>query len=162
MEFEYYCIVALGQINGISDIIRKISDMKVTQIEQKGVLIATFSSNFTIGELKELIGGDRRTFFIFPANPEITAFNIGLDDKHDEMFGHILNIYANKELNELSLKLESIHVESQEIDLRPELVVERMGREERSNKIDELLEKGVENLNEDEQKILEILSKNLD
>lgn len=91
MRFRNYCIVALGNVDGIKDIINKMSETTPRNMQQKGVFIGTFSCTFTPVELRDIFDSNNRTFFIFEVGAESNAYKVGRDDIHEQLFGYIEN-----------------------------------------------------------------------
>lgn len=95
MNFNDYCIVGLGDVSGIKDLVKKISQTNPRCLEQQGVLIATFSSAFTISELKDIFEKDKRTFFVFEIGLDKSVYKIGKENIHQQLFGHLENVPIN-------------------------------------------------------------------
>ncbi len=94
MNLSNYCIIALGDVSGFKDIVRKISEISPRCLEQQGVFIGTFSSMFTIAELRDIFDGEKKTFFVFEVgNQEKSAYKIGKPDIHEQLFGYLNDIY---------------------------------------------------------------------
>lgn len=91
MRFRNYCIVALGVVDGIKDIVNKLTETKLKFIEQKGVFIGTFSCTFSTTELRDIFDRESRTFFIFEVGDDNSAYKIGKENLHEDLFGHIEN-----------------------------------------------------------------------
>ena len=170
MAFKNYCIVALGDISGIVDIIKRVSENAPRKLEQTGVLICTFSSVMTVSELKDAISTENKTFFIFEVGNDTAAYKIGRDDIHEQLFGHIeeggddmLNMLTSnlmhgiRESNgQMSGNTSSVTItEEEEID------VSDLTKPQIQKEIDKLLDKGLKNLDEKEKERLELLTKNM-
>lgn len=109
MRFKNYCIVALGGVDGIKDIISKISETNLRCLQQTGVFIGTFTCAMSAAELREIFDREKRTFFIFEVGDDTSAYKIGKDDIHEQLFGYIenggeevLNIMTDKLMSEIN------------------------------------------------------------
>jgi hypothetical protein len=91
MEYKNYCLVGLGTIDGMKDDIIKVSEFSPRLIEQKKVIIATFSSVMEPSELRDFFDNPERIFFIFEVNDESAAYFIGRPEIQKQLFGHIEN-----------------------------------------------------------------------
>jgi hypothetical protein len=171
MEFKNYCIVALGDIDGIVDIIKRVSENAPRKLEQTGVLICTFSSIMTVTEIKETINTKKRTFFIFEVGSDTAAYRVGREDIHDQLFGHIdkggddllsaLTSNLMHGIRESSEHSMSGNTRSATITEDEEISVSELSKPEIQNEIDKLLDKGFKNLGEKERERLELLTKNM-
>jgi len=131
MKFKNYCIVALGGVDGIKDIVSKITETKLRCLQQTGVFIGTFTCTMTATELKEVFDRESRTFFIFEVGNNTSAFKMGKEDIHNQLFGFIendnsevLNIMSDKLMNEInSIKMSGNTNEQlgQELSLQEQL-----------------------------------------
>jgi hypothetical protein len=111
MEFKNYCIVALGGVDGIKEIISKISETNLRCLQQKGVFIGTFTCAMSASELKDVFDREKRTFFIFEVGDEKSAYKIGKEDIHEQLFGYlenggeeVLNFMSDKIMDEINGK----------------------------------------------------------
>ncbi len=112
MTFKNYCIVALGTVDGIKEIINKISETNLRCIHQKAVFIGTFTCPMSANELKDIFDRENRTFFIFEVGDDSSAYKVGKDDIHERLFGYIenggeevLNIMGDKIMREINGKM---------------------------------------------------------
>jgi len=85
MEFKNYCIVALGSVNELKEILIKISETELRFIKQKGVFIATFKTTMFANELKTLLDEKKLTLFIFELNND-SVYKIGNDKINSQLF----------------------------------------------------------------------------
>lgn len=173
MRFKNYCIVALGEINGIMNIISRVSETKVRKLEQKGVLICTFSSVLEPNELKELIGSEDKTFFIFEIGTDSTSYQIGRKDIHNQLFGYIesggeevIKFMTNKlisDINETIDKMTDVTNNGTQFEKEDDNIIDvtKLTKIQKQKKIDILLDKGLNNLNTKEKKLLDLLTKNI-
>lgn len=166
--FKNYCIVALGEISGIIDIIKRVSENPPRKLQQTGVLICTFSSVMTVSELKEALNTKKRTFFIFEVGNDSAAYNIGRKDIHDQLFSHIenggkdfLQTLSSNLMNNINYNADFSGDTSSKIIKDKEKDISNLTKSEMRKEIDKLLDKGYENLNSVEIVRLELLSKNM-
>lgn len=110
MKFKNYCVVSIGKVDGVKDIIVKLSESTPRYLEQKGVFIGTFSCIMSAKELGDILNREQRTFFIFEVGDESNCYRIGREDIHNQLFGHIedggdeiLNILSNNLMNDIRM-----------------------------------------------------------
>lgn len=169
MSYKNYCIVALGDISGIIDIIKKISESSPRKLEQRGVLICTFSSVMTTSEIKETINEPGKTFFIFEVDSKTSAYKIGRDDIHEQLFNDIektgkefLNTLTNKLMSGINNDTSTGDTTTIKVNIKKnEVLVTDLSKKEIGDEIDMLLDKGLGNLNNDEKEWLKILTENM-
>lgn len=89
MEFKNYCVVAIGKVDGIREVIINLSETEPRLLEQKGVFIATFTCAMTAKELGDILDREDKTFFIFEVGDKSNSYKIGRDDIHNQLFGYM-------------------------------------------------------------------------
>lgn len=164
MKFRTYCIVVMGKTDDVISEIVKISETKPNVLDAKGVLIATFLSIAEIKELNDYFKSNDRNFLIFDLNPDYSGFNINKKEIHEGLFG-FLNEYTEDTLrqkeNELFVQLTSTTVDTK-IVKNEEVIsitdIENMTLEDKNNLMNELLDKGIQNLSEYDKRLLDKLS----
>ena len=172
MKFRNYCIVALGDVDGILPLLSKISETEIRKLAQTGVLICTFSSVVEAAEIKELINRDKRTFFIFEVGADNSAYQIGREEIHNQLFSfmedggdELLSLMTNKLINDIKSTNDSqsgITISKSSIEEDEDLLdVSKLNKNQKQKEIDNLLDKGLDNLSEKEKEFLDLLTKNL-
>lgn len=170
MKFRNYCIVALGDVDGILPLISKISETEIRKLAQTGVLICTFSSVVEAAEIKELIDGDKRTFFVFEVGADNTSYKIGREEIHNQLFsfieeggGELLGLMTNRLINDIKSTNDSQSgVTIGKSSIEDEIAdVSKLTKVQKQKEIDILLDKGLDNLSEKEREFLDLLTKNL-
>lgn len=168
MIFKNYCIVALGDIDGIIDIIKRVSENQPRKLEQKGVLICTFSSVMTVSEIKETINVDGKTFFIFEVGTDTAAYKIGRDDIHDQLFKQIedtTSVFLKTLTSNLMMSINDDNKVSGDTRNIPitvdygDVAISELTESEINEEIDNLLDKGLDNLTDNDKKRWELLTK---
>lgn len=123
-------------------------------INAKGIFLSTFTTNKTIGELKKFFKFKKRNFLMFEIDEATSAYHF-LNEKLENglfMFAEIekdnddvwdgINVLGNKDMDS-------------EIT---EKSILKMTKEEKEEKLNELIDKGVENLTDEEKNILNLLA----
>jgi hypothetical protein len=167
MEFKNYCVVVLGhQIDDILEIVLKISETPPKRIQQKGILICTFSCTMTAAELNDLFEKEGRTYFIFEIGSDSTSYKIGRDDIQEQLFGEIerggdvLSNMSNKIMDDIfnSKKLSGNAIRQiVEVDID----IENWSKFDKEEKINDLLDKGFDKLDNKEKELLDLLTKSI-
>jgi hypothetical protein len=161
MRFRNYCIVVIGQTSGVEAEITKISEGKPNFFDAKGLFIATFSSFLEPYELTEWFTECNRNFMVFDLDHENSGFNITNRAIHDGLFGFIQNINVDEVRDNF---FKSLEPQNSEVisSLTNKLNVDKiknMGETERQNLLNDLIEFGLENLSEEDKKLLPLLAK---
>lgn len=163
MKFRNYCIVIMGDTKNAVDEIIKISETKPNTLDAKGILICTFSSVAEPRELNDYFKLNNRNFLLFDLNPENSGFNITKPDINDALFGFLKYMDEDNlkhKTNELYLQLTSTTLEMKVLKL-PIIKIEdidNMTMEDKNKLMNELIDKGVENLSDYDKKILSKLA----
>jgi hypothetical protein len=177
MEFKNYCIIVLGKTSGCVTEISEVAEGKINLLPAKGITIATFKTVFNVMELDDYFKSLGRNFFVFELNPETSGYNINNADVSENLFGHP-NKDINLELEQMSNKIiEEIKSTSNtrpisgssknftiednktESELATEFY-EGLSSKEKQKLMDAIIDKGVDNLTNQDKEILEILAKN--
>jgi hypothetical protein len=161
MNFRNYCIVVIGQTNGVEAEITKISESKPNFFDAKGLFIATFSSFMEPVELTEWFTECNRNFMVFDLNEENAGFNITNKAIHNGLFGFIKNVNIDeisKSFMETVMDTNHEELDSITNKLDPKKI-ESMGTNERQHLLNDLIEFGLEKLSEEDKKLLPLLAK---
>ena len=76
MMIKSYCLIGLGNTNGIKEDVTHISESTANYVCGKGLLIATFTSTLHITEIEEFLNMNERSFIIFEMTPGFFSANI--------------------------------------------------------------------------------------
>lgn len=166
MKFRNYCVVIMGNTKDVIIEIEKVSEGKVNVLDAKGVLIATFSSNIEPKEMTDWFRLNKRSFLVFDLDPENSGFAIAKKDIYEGLFGFIDDIDLQEKANDLfdTLNLERIKKTQKKesntaVKEITELDVEKMTKGEKKELFDRILDKGPDNLTENDKKIIPFLVK---
>lgn len=180
MVFRDYCIVVLGKVEGALMEIVNVSDNKPKTLPAKGLLICTFNSVADASELEDYFTSLGRTFFLFEVGADNTGYNVSNEEVHEALFGDIEskdNNLSEKSKSLLNAILDSVDLQpssgtTPEINTRvdketkaetkkvfKEESYENLSNEEKIDLMNEILDKGHENMDEYDKKVLKALSK---
>jgi hypothetical protein len=84
-----YCIIGLGKVDDIKEDLTVISETSINFVSGEGLLIATFTSGFHIGEIEELLKMNERSYIIFEMTPGFFSANIENKEFQEALFGSI-------------------------------------------------------------------------
>lgn len=161
MTIRNYCIVIIGQTNGVEAEITKISETQPNLFDAKGLFIATFTSFLEPVEVTEWFVECNRNFMVFDLNEQNSGYNITNKAIHNGLFGFVndINIEA---INKSFMDTIDVtnHQENESItDRLDSNKIEKMDKEERQTLLDNLIDFGIEKLSEEEKKLLPLLAK---
>lgn len=178
MKFRNYCVVIMGDTKGVFSEIEKVSDDKPNILDAKGIVIATFSSTLKINELNEWFKLNNRSYFVFDLS--VSGFNITKKEIHEGLFGFlgVMNKdVLEKRASDLMSAIEDAKIiqetskrnknKSEYVDvktvIRPKRLtksdIESMSLKEKEEMMNNIIDKGVENLTDYDKKILPLLVK---
>jgi hypothetical protein len=163
MKFRNYCVVIMGNTKDVLPEIEKISESKVNVLDAKGILIATFSSNFEPCELTDWFKDNNRSFLVFDLNTNNSGFNITKSDVHEGLFSFLNNEDLEEKARELLHTIEDARIVSRMKKNKPtEITIEdvmKLTIVEKKEMFDKILDKGAENFTENDKKIMSFLVK---
>lgn len=183
MVFRDYCIVVLGKSDGVLMEIVNISDNKPKILPAKGIVICTFNSVADAKELEDYFTSLGRTFFLFEVGADNTGYNITNKEVHQGLFAEIeskdndLSDKSKSLLNtildsipftfptsgntpDVNLRLETKEIKTETKKVFKEELYKNLSNKEKIDIINEILDKGHENMDEYDKKVLKVLSKN--
>lgn len=172
MKFRNYCIVVMGNTSGVQSEIAKICEGDPNVLDAKGILIATFTSFAEPNELTAWFTENNRNFLIFDLDKENSGFNFTKKEIHDGLFGFLKHVNTS-EMNDNFLKTVSLSSDTKEtkstkkstrnsvknnnkLDLKN---IEKMSSSEKQDLLNELIDSGLDNLTEEDKKLLPLLAK---
>lgn len=165
MKFRNYCLVILGEIDGVKDEILKISETsnyKPHYLDAKGILLCTFTSALTPKEIKEYFKSNNRSILVFELDDENSGVHIEDDRLHSHIFGYMekskseLEIMTNKMMS--NIRKTSGDTETNIVESSENIDVGELSKEEKDKIINNLLDKGQENWSDEDRKIMRLLS----
>jgi len=183
MKFRNYCIVFIGDVNGVRPEVLKIAE-EGKFLGEKGMTISTFISVAEPAELSDYFKSLNRNFLLFDLNEDYSRVNLLDKTKHDELF-KIVDKHTNKTLEEMSNELideinETLNKSSFTGDSKPydmgeplfseiimpktrkeKIDLESLSKKQKEEIINDILDKGYDNLNEYDIKILKKVSKTI-
>lgn len=174
MKFRNYCIVVMGETEGVLPEISKISETMPSVLDGGGVVIATFSSIADPKELTEYFKSNNRNFLIFDLNPENSGYNMNkekineglfgflssmneqtLREKTDNLIKEISSTTVNTVLNTKNSNRPTSRVKQPQISVDD---IDKMSPKAKNDLMNKLIDKGVNNLSEQDKKILNKLA----
>ncbi len=149
-----YCIVGLGKVEDVKEDLTAISETSVNFVSGDGLIIATFTSAFHIGEIEEILKTNGRSYILFEMTPGLFSANIENKEFQTALFGSIINNgnpYSNMEeaLNKIREGIKNGEMEDVGYFMDEDLYVEKTDKE--------LLEEAIEN--EDYEKAAKLRDK---
>ena len=174
MKFRNYCLVIMGNTDGVSIEIEKISETKPSMITAPGggLIIATFSSAISPNELNDWFMINDRSFLLFDLNSDGSKFNITKQNIHEGLFGFLktinledktdrllreINLTSDTKNNKTAIKpLKGDKLKDTKIS---ELDIAKMSNKAKDEMLNKIMDNGVENLTDYQKKLLQILSK---
>ena len=172
MTFKNYCVIIMGDTNGVVKEIEKISDSKPNILDAKGIVIATFTSFVDVKEISAWFMVNNRSFMVFDLDPTASGVFITKPEVYEGLFG-FLKETNKKDLDSKTYEflkdmvrnpnhIEDAVIVEEEIEKKVELSeseIEKMSKNEKEKMINEIIDKGFENLTEYDKKILALLAK---
>ena len=178
MKFRNYCVVFLGKTSGAKLEVGKIADGDPRFLEAKGLTISTFISVAEPNELSDYFKSLGRNFMLFDMNSKFSGYNLENKKLHETLFSSMIDSENNDELEEMSNRLiddinESIiknpfsgsskqfnerlrnTIKDINFEVKPvKIDLDKLSKSEREEIINDILDKGYENFNEYDKKIL--------
>jgi hypothetical protein len=163
MKFRNYCVVIMGDTKNVLPEIEKVSETKVNVLDAKGILIATFSSNFEPCEMTDWFKDNNRSFLVFDLDSTNSGFNITKKDVHEGLFSFLNNVDLEEKAKDLLHTIEdSRKIQRMKKQQVKELTIEEVMKltlSEKKEMFDKILDKGAENFTENDKKIMPFLVK---
>jgi hypothetical protein len=168
----------MGKTDGVKLEIGKLSEGSPRFLEAKGITISTFTSIMEPLELSEYFKSLNRNFMVFDMDQSSSAYNLTNEKLHEALFGHMgedndteLEEMTNRLIDEVKASSNnftgpktssgSTKNEPKTFDLRDLRLkqVEKLNKTEKQELVNEILDKGIDNISSIDREILEILSK---
>lgn len=182
MKFRNYCIIIIGDTFGVDVEIASVAETKPNILNGKGMLIATFTSVSTPKELEDQFKDFKRNFLVFDLSSQSSGYSIRKLDIHEGLFGFLRTMTDDRLrdrtedlINEINMTSDTKDVTGWSRPPRPDDVVkmtikkpkekkiteedlDKMTITQKSELMNDLIDKGVENLSEHDKKILQKLA----
>ena len=81
------CLIGLGEVEGVKEDLTVLSESSVNFVSGEGLIIATFQTAFTIGELEELLKMNGRSFIVFEMTLGFYSASIADKEFQTALFG---------------------------------------------------------------------------
>lgn len=178
MKFRNYCVVVMGNTQNVFFEIEKVSDTTPNVLDGGGIVVATFSSAIEVKELSEWFKLNNRNFLVFELDDKTSGFHIFKEDIHKKLFGFLNEIndeILKKRTNDLIDAIEDAKIIQEKSKrnkdkgvnvktvIRPkrytEVEIENMTIREKEEIINNIIDKGVENMTEYDKILLPLLAK---
>jgi hypothetical protein len=161
MTFRNYCIVVIGNTNGVEAEITKVSETTPNFFNAKGLFIGTFSSFMEPNEITEWFIECGRNFMVFDLDEKNSGFNITNKTIHNGLFGFIKTLNVEEITDSFmesvgEYNFDKTKMDSNKLDIEK---IKKMGVSEREELLNNLIEFGLENLSENDKKLLPLLVK---
>ena len=164
MILKNYCLIVIENTDGIQMDIIKIAEGNPRLLSTPSFAIATFSSAFTVNEIKELFITNNRSVIVFELVDNGYSAFLNNEEKHDFVFGHIeefgkeiVQDITNKLMKEYLLDSKAKQDKSVTHKERPakkNINIDELTPEEKENMVDNLLDKGYKNLSEEDKELI--------
>ena len=164
MEFKNYCIIVMGQTDGILNEVNKISEKILGSMDAKGLVIITFVANSEVGELSDFFKEYKRNFVLFVLDDNVSGYNFLKNDIQNELFGNLqpneLKIMTDKLLKEVKTnEIDKNLIKDKTLKTLTDEELSNLSEDEKEEKINEIIDKGINNLNDYDKDILDKLTK---
>lgn len=151
MEEIKVCLIVMGNTKGVIHELDEVAIDTPSFINAEGIFITTFTTDKTINEIKIYFKIKKRNFLMFEINDETSAYHFLNKTLESGIFSFVENkkddIFENFEV-----------LKNDEVDSKlTEKSILKMTKEEKENKLNELIDKGIENLSDEEKQILNLL-----
>ena len=181
MIFKNYCAVFFNPVDKLNGIVGKIAEDSPRVMKGKGISIYTFVSVVDSQILTEYFKSYDLNFFMFNLDPTTSGFNFVDKEKEMDLFGFLHNDktsdsekLANALMDDIinnNVKSESIpgiresgrskpYIVTDKNDDLDEILnnIENMTKSERNLMLNEIIDKGVDNLDDTDKLILKRIS----
>jgi hypothetical protein len=82
-----YCIIGLGNVSGVTKLLSEISEEDVAYVSGSGLVIATFTSAFSLTEVEQLLKDEEKSFIVFEMTPGFYSADIKDEKFQNTLFG---------------------------------------------------------------------------
>lgn len=151
--FKQYCIVVLSRISGVPEELKKIAEGEIRNTAGgSGIYIATFTSMLNAQEITEYFRDNDRLFIL--SEVDGNKFGANLGKLHDKLFTF------SEDVDDLTEQMvsEMRQVSGTTETTNTTIDVTKLKESEREDLLNELIDKGLDNLSEEEKEILNKIS----
>ncbi len=161
LEFNNYCLLILGNIGDSGEVLKQITEEEIKYIEGKGLFMATFLSVLSPNELKNCFADKKCSVIVFKLNEDVSSVELNNKEKHNHLFEDFEKTFEKKQ--KLNKNFGSMIVLDKELIEEDNLnnikeEIKNMDKEQRKSLMDNIFDKGINNLTSGDKKILEILA----
>ncbi len=165
MKFRNFCLVIMGDTKNVLGEILKISETQPSVLDANGILIATFMSNADPKELGDYFKLNGRNFLLFDLNEENSSTYFAKKEINDGLFGFLkemgiddLKQKTDELIDEITSTTKTNRVMNTNKKIKKDKItvedIENMSPTAKNELMNRLIDKGVENLSEDDKMIL--------
>lgn len=147
------CLVVMENTNGILNELEEITVDTPSFINAKGIFITTFTTKKTIGELRNYFKDKKRNFLMFEINEATSAYHF-LNEKLER--GLFMFAEIEKDNDDVWAEIDVLGNKIMDSELTEKNIL-KMTKKEKEEKLNALIDKGVENLSDGEKYILNLL-----
>jgi hypothetical protein len=180
MIFKNYCGVFFNPVIELNSIVSKISEDSPRVMKGKGISIYTFTSVIDVAILTDYFKSHNFNFFIFDLSKSNSGFNFTDKEKESDLFNFLndtiksdfellsntlmddiiknSNLTSTPKINEPIIKDKNNIIKEGELNIILNSI-ENMSKDDRNNMLNEIIDKGIQNLDDSDKKILEKISK---
>jgi hypothetical protein len=148
------CLVIMENTKGILNEIEKVTLDTPSFINAKGIFISTFTTNKSISELKNFFKDKKRNFLMFEIDEATSAYHF-LNEKLEN--GLFMFAEIEKDNNDVWEGVNLLDNKDMDSEITEKSIL-KMTKEEKDIKLNELIDKGIENLSDGEKNILNLLA----
>lgn len=164
MEFNNYCLIVLGNISNVEKTLVTITEEEMKFVSGKGFFMARFMSILSPEEIKNCFIGEKSSAIVFKLSSECSSIELSDKKKQEYLFKEIIKEDIPNQLTEnygSMIDIDKKEIKSIELENK-KIMVENMDKSSRKEIMDEIIDKGIDNLTEDDKIILELLIKKKD
>jgi hypothetical protein len=181
MVFKNYCGVFFSPIDELTFILSKLSEEPPRVMKGKGISICTFNSVLDVTTLSEYFRTYNFNFLVFDLSKKSSGFNFidkqkefdlfgflseGIKSKYEDLANTLMDdiISGTSVDNQFESNINVNYIYTPQPNITEELdnrfnEIENMTKNERNTILNQIIDKGIENLNDSDKKILEKISK---
>lgn len=162
MNLESYLLVSLGAIDGIKEDLLEISEGHPKYINAKNVFMCTFKSGLSCNEIKAFLDTVKgRTFFISVIDKKTLSVSLGSEKFDEHLFSGYIDFIKGVDITDLQdpsnegmFSGTTTDTPTFKVFNANETKIRAMTDTEVKESIDLLLDKGYENLTEEDKDLL--------
>jgi hypothetical protein len=147
------CLIIMENTKGILHELEEVVIDTPSFINAKGVFITTFTTNRNISELKLFFKSKKRNFLMFEINEATSAYHF-LNQRLEN--GLFMFAEIEKDNDDVWVDIDVLETKNIDSELTENNIL-KMTKEEKEEKLNELIDKGIENLSDGEKNILNLL-----